>query len=278
MQGKTIVLTGAAKGIGRATALRLAKAGHTVFAGVRKLEDGDSLRADQSSIRPILLDVTHVEQIAAAVETVRAYVGDRGLDALINNAGVAVASPLEFLPIDDFRKQIEVNLTAQLAVTQAFIPYLRAARGRIINVTSIGGRVAGKMLGAYHASKFAFEALTDTLRLELAPWGMEVVAIEPGEIATPIWETGAQMFAAMLTRMPPQVMDLYGTEIRQTETRAASGGTGGSPADAVAQVIERAILAARPRTRYTVGMDARIADTVIRRLPDRLRDRLMGSR
>lgn len=278
MQGKTIVLTGAAKGIGRATALRLAKAGHTVFAGVRKLEDGDSLHAEQPTIRPILLDVTHAEQIAAAVETVRAFVGDRGLDALINNAGVAVASPLEFLPIEDFRKQIEVNLTAQLAVTQALLPSLRTARGRIINVTSIGGRIAGKMLGAYHASKFAFEALTDTLRLELAPWGIEVVAIEPGEIATPIWETGAQMFDAMLKRMPPQVMDLYGTEIRQTAARAASGGTGGSPADAVAQVIERALMASRPHTRYTVGMDARIADTVIRRLPDRLRDRLMGSR
>ena len=280
MNEKTVVITGAAKGIGRATALHLAQAGFTVFAGVRTTADGDSLRAEaKGTIKPILLDITKSDQIAAAVETVREYVKDAGLYALINNAGIAVGAPLEFLPIDDFRHQIEVNLTAQLAVTQAFIPCLRQARGRIVNVSSVGGRVAGGILGAYHASKFALEALSDTLRIELAKWGIQVVVIEPGNVATPIWETGTQMFERLLAKMPPQVFDFYGDRIEKMRARTAqNGGAGvGISPTVVARTIERALISPRPRTRYPVGMDARIASALVANLSARMRDRMMES-
>src|SRR5205085_4245464 len=142
-------------------------------------------------------------------EMVKRTTGQNGLDGLVNNAGIAVAAPLEFLPIDEFRRQIEVNLTAHLIVTQALLPYIRQAKGRIINISSIGGRLAGPMVGAYHASKFAMEGLCDSLRQELAPWGIKVVSIEPGAIATPIWETSANTADRILTQMPPQAPQFY---------------------------------------------------------------------
>jgi len=275
---KFVVVTGASKGIGQASAIRLAKAGYIVFAGVRKPEDGEALRRENAAIRPLLIDVTDEAQIASASATVRNQVAGNGLYGLVNNAGIAVAAPLEFLPIEDFRKQMEVNLVGQLAVTQAFLPCLRQARGRIINVSSIGGRIAGPLMGAYHASKFALEGLSDSLRMQLAPWGIEVIVIEPGAIATPIWETGTQTADALIARMNPQVNALYGQQIAGGRIWAAESAKNGAPPDQVAQTIEQALRATRPQTRYTVGRDAMIGGRVIAKLPDRLRDRFLSRR
>lgn len=278
MAGKAVLVTGASTGIGRATALLLDSKGFTVFAGVRKSVDGEALRSSGSDrMRPIILDVTVPEQIAEAARTIAEHVGEAGLSGLINNAGIAAAAPLEFVPIDDFRHQLEVNVVGQLAVTQAVLPLLRLARGRIVNVTSIGGLIAGAMLGPYHASKFALEALTDTLRVELAPWGIHVAAIEPGQIATPIWGTSAAASDRMLAGVLTEATDLYGARIVDAQAMAASAAKNGLPPVKVAEAIERALTARRPATRYRVGADARIGAVVIARLPDRLRDRLMAA-
>lgn len=272
-----VLVTGASTGIGRATALRLDSLGFTVFAGVRKLADGDALgEAGSGRLVPVSVDVTEPAQITAAGEAIAA--SGLPLVGLVNNAGIAAAAPLEFVPIADFRHQLEVNVVAQLAVTQAVIPMLREARGRIINITSIGGLIAGAMLGPYHASKFAFEAMTDTLRVELAPWGIHVVAIEPGRIATPIWATSAARADRMATEMPAAAFDLYGRRIEVAKRGAAAATASGLNPDEVAKTVARALTTRRPRTRYPVGMDAKVGSAIIARLPDRLRDRVLSGR
>ncbi|MCA0455114.1 MAG: SDR family oxidoreductase [Chloroflexi bacterium] len=275
----SILITGAAKGIGRATALHLDKLGFTVIAGVRSAADADSLRqAASPRFHTLQLDITHDDHIAALHDAVAAIVGSGGLDGLVNNAGVAVAAPLEFVPITEFRRQIEVNLTAQLAVIQTVLPLLRQAKGRIINVSSIGGRIAGPMLGAYHASKFALEGLTDSLRQELAPWGLQVVSIEPGAIATPIWDSGTQTADRLQAQMSPQAQTYYAAAFEWARNFAKTSTAKGLPPERVAEVITTALTAAQPRTRYPVGRDAQIGTHIIARLPDRLRDRLMAAR
>jgi NAD(P)-dependent dehydrogenase (short-subunit alcohol dehydrogenase family) len=185
-----VLITGASTGIGRAAALRLEATGWQVFAGVRRQEDAEALRAVAGNrLTPLTLDVTDGAQIAAAAEQVSAE-SEGGLDGLVNNAGVAVPSPLETIPIEDFRRQVEVNLTAQVAVTQALLPQVRAARGRIVFISSIGGRIAFPLTGAYHAAKFGIEAIGDVFRQELRPWEISVSIVEPGSIDTPIWDRG----------------------------------------------------------------------------------------
>ena len=188
---RSALVTGSSTGIGRATALRLDRAGWRVFAGVRKEEDADSLRAAGSErLTPVMLDVTDDEAISAAAALLTAELGEAGLDGLVNNAGVAIPSPLETMPIEAFRRQIEVNLTGQVAVTQAMLPLIRSARGRIVFVSSIGGRIAFPLTGAYHAAKFGVEAVGDVFRQELRRWGISVSVVEPGSIDTPIWDSG----------------------------------------------------------------------------------------
>ena len=218
----------------------------------------------------LLLDVTDDAQVRVAA----ASVGE-SVDGLVNNAGIAVAAPLEFLPLDQLRRQFEVNLIGQLAVTQAFLPALRHARGRIVNVSSIGGRSALPFLGAYAASKFALEAVSDALRLEVAPFGIHVSVIEPGSIATAIWEKGAETANQISSEMPPEAPELYGARIMAFRKAAAAAGSRGEPADAVARVIEHALTAAKPKTRYLVGRDAKRRARV-ERLPDRVRDRMLS--
>ncbi len=275
---KTALVTGASTGIGRATALRLDRAGFAVFAGVRRSTDAEALAAEGSErLVPVLLDVTDETQIASAAALITERSGG-DLDALVNNAGIAAAAPLEFVPVDELRHQLEVNVIGQVAVTQAVLPLLRAARGRIVNITSIGGLVAGPMLGPYHASKFALEALTHTMRTELAPWGIEAIAIEPGQIATPIWGTASDLADRMLERMPAEATELYGRGMAGARKAARNAAENGLDPDEVAKVIERALMVKRPRTRYTVGADARLGATIIARLPDRTRDRLLTGR
>ena len=199
---KSVLVTGASTGIGRACAERLDGAGWRVFAGVRKQPDADSLReAGSERLVPLILDVTDAGQIAAAAERIGGETGEAGLDGLVNNAGIAIGGPLETLPIDDFRRQIEVNLTAHVAVTQAMLPAIRRARGRIVFITSIGGLMAVPMFGAYHAAKFGLEAVGDVFRQELRQWGISVSIVEPGSIATPIWERGQEEVDAIAERV-----------------------------------------------------------------------------
>jgi NAD(P)-dependent dehydrogenase (short-subunit alcohol dehydrogenase family) len=269
---RSALVTGASTGIGRATALHLDAAGWRVFAGVRKEDDAASLRAAGSErLVPLMLDVTDAGQIAAASERIGGE-GEGGLDGLVNNAGVAVPGPLETLPVDDFKRQIEVNLTAQVAVTQAMLPAIRSARGRIVFITSIGGLMAFPMFGAYHAAKFGLEAVGDVFRQELRPWGIRVAIVEPGSIATPIWERGDEEVDAIAGRARDGHEQLYGNGIKAYREVARKTGERGIPPERVAVKIEHALGARRPRTRYLVGADARGQAFLSRVLPDRLVD------
>jgi len=276
VSASAVLVTGASTGIGRATALALDARGITVFAGVRKPADGDALVAAGRHIVPLILDLTVAEQIAAAARTI----AESGIPlvGLVNNAGIAAAAPLEFIAVDDFRHQLEVNVVGQLAVTQSVLPLLRASKGRIVNITSIGGLISGPMLGPYHASKFALEAMTDTLRIELAPWGIGVAAIEPGQIATPIWATASAKADTMIDGMPPEAAEFYAKGIAGARASAKRAAAEGLPPERVADAIIHALTAARPKTRYLVGSDAKLIGRVVRHLPDRLRDRMMVRR
>jgi NAD(P)-dependent dehydrogenase (short-subunit alcohol dehydrogenase family) len=267
---RRVLITGASSGIGEATALRLAGAGWRVLAGVRSDVDGDRLRAAGGErLEPITIDITEPGTIAAAA----AALGDEPLHGLVNNAGTALAMPLEFLPLDQLRRQLEVNLVGHVAVTQALLPNLRAARGRIVNVGSIAGRSALPFLGAYAASKHALEAVTDVLRVELRPFGIAVTVIEPGTIATPIWRKGGERFQELAAELTPALGEFYGQRMAAFREAAAAAGQRAEPADDVALVVERALTNDRPKARYVVGRDARRRARV-ERLPAGLRDRV----
>jgi NAD(P)-dependent dehydrogenase (short-subunit alcohol dehydrogenase family) len=267
-----VVVTGASSGIGEACARRLAKLGFRVFVGVRRPEDGERLVREIPGVTPLRIEVTDADSIAAAAETVRAAIGDRGLAGLVNNAGVAVPAPIEHQPIDDFRRQLEINLIGQVAVTQAFLPQLRAARGRIVNVSSIGGKVAVPLLGAYAASKFGLEGFSDSLRRELRPWGMRVAVIEPGTITTPIWDKGIASGDELEASMSEQAKRDYGPLIATVRTASEQGARTGLPPDAVAKDVAHALTARRPKTRYLVGREAKARALLARVVGDRAID------
>ncbi len=273
---RVAVVTGCSTGIGRATALRLDSSGWTVYAGVRRTQDAADLAAAGSDrLLSLIVDVTDPESIAACRERIGSE-QPNGIAALVNNAGSAVSGPIEFVPLDDLRMQIEVNLIGQVAMLQALIPSLRKTGGRIVNVTSIGGIVASPFMGPYAASKFGLEALSDSLRNELRPWGIETIAIEPGSVATEIWETGARQFESSRERMPPAASDLYGRAMEAMEKTAMEMGARGIPTDSAAALIERALDAKRPKARYRLGRDAHAMFALKRLLPDRVFDRLIA--
>ncbi|MBV7339096.1 SDR family oxidoreductase [Chloroflexi bacterium TSY] len=284
-QPEAIVITGASTGIGRACALHFDKLGYRVFADVRNEADGDALQVAASvRLTPIILDVTNDADIANAERVVNKAIGNGAgkeseLTGLINNAGIAVGGPLEYLPIAQVRQQIEINVIGAVAVTQAFLPLLRHAshhsRATVVNISSISGRFAAPFLGPYAASKFALEALSDALRLELRPAGIRVVSIEPGPIATPIWEKSLAAAQAMRQALPPIAEENYGPalDFMLKQIRPNQG----IPAIEVAQVVEKAITRQRPRARYLVGPGAWVP-VLMSHLPTRLRDWLVASR
>ncbi|HYJ20859.1 MAG TPA: SDR family NAD(P)-dependent oxidoreductase [Solirubrobacterales bacterium] len=270
---RSVLVTGASTGIGRATALRLDAGGWRVFAGVRKQEDADALsQAGSGRVVPLILDITDSEQIAAAAARVEAE-AEGGLDGLVNNAGVAIPGPLETLAIDDFRRQIEVNMTAHVAVTQALLPAIRTARGRIVFISSIGGRVAIPLTGAYHAAKFGIEAVGDIFRQELRPWGIAVSIVEPGSIDTPIWERGERTADELAS---PQREALYGKVVASYRKAIKDTAARGIPADKAAKAIEHALTARRPRARYLVGREAKVAARAKLLLPTPIFDRIVA--
>ncbi len=274
-QRGAVVVTGASSGIGEACARRLAGLGFQVFAGVRKPEDGERLAREIPGVTPLQIDVIDADSIAAAAQRVSEQTQGR-LAGLVNNAGVAVPAPIEHQPIDDFRRQIEVNLIGQVAVTQAFLPQLRAARGRIVNMSSIGGKVAVPLLGAYAASKFGLEGFSDTLRRELRPWGIEVSVIKPGTIATPIWDKGVASGDELEAALPPEAKRDYGPLIATVRTASEEGARTGLPPDAVAKDVAHALTARKPKTRYLVGREAKSRELAARLLPDRFIDRAIA--
>lgn len=276
------VVTGSASGIGRATALRLAADGYHVFAGVRREADGTALAADAPGagiLTPVILDVTDVSQITAAAQAVRAHLAGRGLDGLVDNAGVGVSWPMELIPLDMLRRQLEVNVVGQIAVAQGFLPLIREATGRIIMLGSIGDRLTIPFGGPLNASKYAVHALTDALRLELGPWNIKVVLIEPASIRTPAVAKLAADAERAVNEFSPAGRELYADAYRGMVRRALAREQDGSDPAVVAAVIAGALSARRPRRRYLVGKDARVL-AVLARLPgpllDAVRRRIFG--
>ena len=271
-----VLITGASTGIGADCARRLDRMGFTVFAGVRKPADGEALRTKASErLIPLQLDVTSQADIDAAIAVVSEHANGDGLLGLVNNAGVAVAGPQEFLTTEDWRDGFEVNVFGTAAMTKASIPLLRQARGRIVNISSLAGKVAMPFFGPYAASKHAMEAMSDALRLELQPWGMHVAVVEPGSIATPIWKKGVGRARGIRAEMPPEAEERYGETMERMLKGAAKLGEKGGPTKDVSRAIIHALTSKRPRTRYVVGRDARIAISTTRYMPDRLRDRFI---
>src|SRR5688500_17074169 len=271
MPSGTVLVTGASTGIGEATVHHLKSLGFEPIGAVRKDEDAE--RLEGRGIRTVRIDVTDAGQIAAA----RDELGEAPLAGLVNNAGIAVAAPLEFLPMDKLRQQLEINLIGQAAVTQAFLPALRGTRGRIVNVSSIGGRVALPLVGAYNASKFGLEGASDALRRELRPHGVDVILIEPGGVKTPIWKKGEALADEITEDLSPEAERLYGRLIARvrTETRKIDEERGSEPR-AVAEAIATALTARRPRARYLVGNDAKQRAAAAKLLPARVMDRMIG--
>jgi NAD(P)-dependent dehydrogenase (short-subunit alcohol dehydrogenase family) len=268
-----ILITGASTGIGEGCARWLDARGHRVFAGVRRPEDGDRLMTGSSArLTPVRLDVTEVASIVSALASVEAASGDAGLDGLVNNAGIAVGGPLEYVPLDGLRRQLEVNVIGQVAVTQAFLPLLRRARGRIVFMGSIGGRVATPFLAPYCASKFALEAIADALRIELQPWGMHVSMIEPGSIATPIWTKRPDGDVTADDARRPALSRDYGAALAAFRSVLTHTAQRGLPTDAVSTVVEHALTSARPRPRYVVGRDAKLQLALGTFVPARMQD------
>ncbi|WP_373529759.1 SDR family oxidoreductase [Nostoc sp.] len=273
---RTVVVTGASTGIGQACALLLDQLGFTVFAGVRQDIDAQTLKQKSSQrLIPIFLDVTDTESIAAAVDKVTNTVGGAGILGLVNNAGIAVPGPLELLAIAEFQHQMQVNVTGQLAVTQAFLGLLRQSQGRIVNMGSIAGRSSTPFMGAYNASKFALVALTDVMRMELRPWGISVSIIEPGAIATPIWEKSLSQSEIAQQDLSQSAQSLYGQAMNIVRKKMQILASGGISADIVAEAVVHALTARKPHTRYLVGQDAKIGAILKNILPDKVHDRLI---
>lgn len=275
-----ILVTGTSSGIGEACTRHLAGLGYNVFAGVRKQEDAERIAGPR--VEPVMIDIADDSSVAAAAAYIREAASTMGLAGLVNNAGIAVAGPLEFIPVDEFGRQLDINVTGALRTTQALLPLLRQARGRIVNISSIGGRVAIPMVGPYNASKFALEGLSDALRRELRPWGIHVALIEPGAVATPIWDKSAERADELQRDASPEVRERYGEVMDAVRRQSQKNRTEGVPPQDVAEAVAHALTADKPKTRYLVGRDAKIRASVAKVVPDRLMDaaisRALGQR
>ena len=269
----TAVVTGASTGIGRATALRLAADGWDVFAGVRNDEAGAALReAGGERIRPVRLDVTDEASIRAAADEVRAFVGARGLDGLVNNAGIAVGGPLEAVPLEEVRHQLDVNVVGQIAVCQAFLAMVRAAKGRVVFTGSVGGQLALPFVGPYAASKHAIAGVAFSLRREMRRFGVWVAVVEPGAVATPIWDKGRSSADDLEDQLPEEWRETYGYAIDATRNAIDMAERDAVPPEKVADAIVHALTASKPKARYMIGRDAKMRVRMQRLLPVRVFD------
>lgn len=273
----SVVITGASTGIGAACALYLDHCGYRVFAGVRKLDDGERLRRHSTGrLVPIRLDISDETEIELAARNTLEALGDSGLAGLINNAGIVVGGMLEFLPLGELRRQFEVNVFGHMAVTQAFLPALRKGRGRIVNISSASGLISSPFIGAYAASKFALEALSDALRMELRPWKIHVSVVEPGFIRTPIAGKSIARVEELTAELPPEALKLYGAAMRVVSNTMEKEVAQGDSTAVVVKAVAHALTARRPRTRYVVGGHTAWQVRLGRALPDRWRDALIA--
>ena len=268
-----VLVTGASSGIGRATALYLEQLGFSVFASVRNEQDGQVLRSEASGgIVPVLMDVTEPASIERAREQISQTVGDAGLAGLVNNAGVGFVSPLEFVPLDDLRWLFEVNFFGLLSVTQVFLPLLRQRSGRIVNLSSTASIMVAPFHGPYSASKLAMNGLSDALRLELKPLGIQVSVVVCGSIQTPMWEKGEYLSDRVAKKFPPNAMELYGTPYRKLRDYFSKIGKAGVPPKSAALKIAHALTARSAKHTYFVGPDANFYNIANKLLYGRLRD------
>ncbi len=268
-----VVITGSSTGIGAAAAAYLANHGFRVFAGMRGDRNG---HATTDRLMRIVIDVTDERSIASAADAVRAEVGDSGLAGLVNNAGIVKPAPLEHQVLSDFREQLEVNLVGQVAVTQAFLPLIRQGQGRIVNVGSIGGRMALPLHGAYSASKFGMEAISDALRLELRQWGIPVSLVDPGATETAIFDKTIAEIDRVRDELEADGNNRYEELIAAVRTLVDKTSADAAPAHTLAEAIGDALMSDRPKTRYLAGHDAKATANLARALPDRAKDRLVA--
>ena len=272
-----IFITGTSSGIGEACALGLDRRGYRIFAGVRRKEDGESLcqRASDRLV-PVLIDISDRAQVKAAAESVAESLGEAPLVGLINNAGISIGGPLEFTPIDRLRHQLEINVVSQVSVTQLFIPLLRKSQGRIINVGSVSGLFASPLMGPYCASKYAMEAISDVMRRELKPWNIRVSLLEPGPIASKIWQKTRTRVEHVLQDPPKDLLSLYQPLIEKTMKHAADSEKRAQSPDVVVEAVVHALTSPRPRTRYLLGSRLAVRK-VMSWLPDTIQDRIVAS-
>lgn len=266
-----MVVTGASTGIGAATVRELAGRGYRVLAGVRRERDARNIEG--RNVEPVIVDITD----SAQVDALAARIGNAPVKALINNAGIAVNAPVEALPLDEWRHQFEVNLFGHIAVTQALLPALLRSRGRVVNISSIGGKLALPTYGAYAGTKFALEAVSDALRRELAPHGVQVVVVEPGGVRTEMNHRGTAVANQLAANMSPEQHQRYGPLVRAIVSHSAAFTKAGKSAEDAAKVVAKAATERRPRTRYTIGRDAAVMSRLSRVLPDRVLDRVLAA-
>lgn len=264
----TILITGAARGIGLAITERLAASGWDVIAGVRDERSADELTAP--NVTPVILDITNPDQVAELDRVL-----PQRLDAVVNNAGIVVGGPVEALTPDQLRHQLDVNVIGQHAVTRAVLPRLRTSQGRIVFVSSISGRVATPMTGAYNASKFALEGMADALRMELTPWKIRVVLIEPGQTDTDIWRDAETTLESTVENMTTEHRTLYARQIAGYRKSIPLSQKLAVPADSVAASVETALRAKRPRARYVVGRANQVQAALVGAMPTALSDRVI---
>ena len=265
-----VLVTGASTGIGEACALHLDRQGHRVFAGVRREADGERLRADASRrLEPVRLDVTDRGQVEGVAARLRDACGAAGLAGVVNNAGIAIGGPLEALPLDEWRTQLEVNVIGQVSVTQATLPLVRLVPGRVVFIGSLSGRVSTPLMGPYGASKHAIEAVGESLREELRPWGIHVAVVEPGAIRTAIWDKGRSTAERLEQELPAEGRALYQDQIDALRAQIDEQERAGIDPQVVAEAVEHALFHRRPRYRYPVGRDAKAVAVLDRLVPDR---------
>jgi NAD(P)-dependent dehydrogenase (short-subunit alcohol dehydrogenase family) len=273
--GELAIVTGASTGIGAATARELARRGFHVLAGVRRNRDADAIRGP--GIEPLIIDITNADHIEALAARVYGDPQGRSVRALVNNAAIQANVPIEAFAIDEWRKMFEVNLFGQIAVIQALLPALIHSRGRVVNISSVGGKVAMATYGPYAGTKFALEAVSDSLRRELAPSGVQVVVVEPGAVRTEMLGRAIATADGLVSAMTPEQSRRYGPLVQAVNAQAVSSTKSGQPAEAAAKVIAKAVTARKPRTRYTVGRDAALITRMVRLLPDRALDRVLAA-
>jgi NAD(P)-dependent dehydrogenase (short-subunit alcohol dehydrogenase family) len=278
MSQPSVVVTGASTGIGWAVAKVLSQQGFHVFGSVRKAADAQALvAAFGDKVTPLLFDVTDEAAVRAAARTVEATLDGRPLAGLVNNAGVAVAGPLLHLPIDEWRKQLEVNLTGVVIATQAFAPLVGARKpaggkpGRIVNIGSVGGRNANPFMAPYCTTKFGLEGMSESLRRELLPFGVDVIVVAPGAVATPIWDKADE------TDTTAYAGTVYAPALERLRAYMLSIGKSGLPPERIGEAVHTALTTAKPKVRYTVSPDPfQVFMTEV--LPKRVLDRIVGKR